>query len=132
MVVMISCLGNDLKSIAVHELLSKKVSNIEKVNQSKEKLEGTLRSRLGGVVVLISCVGKLVTQPPLVAQVQHICSYICSIYRYICSCMAHICALDQFIKFFLNLQKSQAVLCYILMDMLETVFCSNIAPSLSR
>ena len=61
-------MGNHLKSIAVHELLSKKVSNIEKLNQSKEKLEETLQSRLGGVVVRISCVGKLVTQPPLVVQ----------------------------------------------------------------
>ena len=68
MAVMISCLGNALKSIAVNELLSKKVSNIEKLNQSKEKLEETLRSRLGGVVVVISWVGKLVTQPPLVVQ----------------------------------------------------------------
>ena len=51
-VVRFICLGNHLKSIAVHELWSKKVSNIEKLDQSKEKLEKkTLRSRLGGVVV---------------------------------------------------------------------------------
>ena len=47
---------------------------------------------------------------------------------------SHRCTLDRLIKtFFLNFQKSRAVLCYILIDrqMLEKVFCSNIAPSLS-
>ena len=41
-VVRFICLGNHLKSIAVHELWSKKVSNIEKLDQSKEKLEKKL------------------------------------------------------------------------------------------
>ena len=121
--------------MAVYELLSKNGSNNEKLNQSKGKLKETLRSRLGGVVVRISCVGKLVTQPPLV--VQHIggsVQHIIAIYAQylICCCMAHLCTSPVYKVFFWNLQKSQAVLCYILMDMLEMVFCSNIAPSLSR
>ena len=47
------------KSLEVHFcawIVEQKVSNIEKLIQSKEKLEETLQSRLGGVVVLISCV----------------------------------------------------------------------------
>ena len=42
--------------------------------------------------------------------------------------------LDRFIKtFFWNFQKCKTDLCYIMIDkqMLEKVFCSNIAPSLS-
>ena len=45
-----------------------------------------------------------------------------------------VCPLDRFTKaFFWNFQNVRAVLCYILIDkqMLEKVFCSNIAPSLS-
>ena len=103
MVVMISCLGNHLMFMAVYELLSKKVSNIEKLNQSKEKLEETLRSRLGGVVVRISCVGKLVTQPPLVVQhiggsVQHIIAIFAQ--YLICCCMAHLCTSPVYKVFF--------------------------------
>ena len=44
------------------------------------------------------------------------------------------CSLDRFTKtFFWNFQSIQADLCYILIykQMLEKVFCSNIAPSLS-
>ena len=44
------------------------------------------------------------------------------------------CALDRFTKtFFWNFQNIRADLCYILIfkQMLEKVFCSNIAPSLS-
>jgi len=44
------------------------------------------------------------------------------------------CPLDRFTEtLFRNFQNSRAVLCYILIDiqMLEKVFCSNIAPSLS-
>ena len=46
--------------------------------------------------------------------------------------IAHCCALDRF-KTGWNLQKSRADFCYILIykQMLEKVFCSNIAPSLT-
>ena len=50
------------------------------------------------------------------------------------SAMRRVVSLDPFIKtFFLNFEKCWAVLCYILINkqMLEKVFCSNIAPSLS-
>ena len=45
-----------------------------------------------------------------------------------------VCTVDRFIKTInWNFQKCKADLCYILIDkqMLEKVFCSNIAPSLS-